>query len=811
MNQPLLFHQFLLPKPKPILSLLLGLMLLTFGFANAETGDTTSITNIEVNLGPTVYAGNRIQIDFDHSGFDADVDFVAYLKKDDESIRIGDSRAFVNLHTIFANIPGDFEPGEYSLVIYGEKDEQKISPDVMEEYMLTVKHLEITLIDLEGIENVVCMPYTGELTFDVEGNVPEGAEFRAILALGSFEQVVGVVTSNERALQVDFPDDLVNGQYALRIDLYEDDTRLLLGTDHLSLEVVVKIDPSQAVMGTDFGDGEVEIYPEDPLYVYFGGQDFMTYKIVHEESGASLTNWIRIGDHSTNVTLNDYPEGTYRLIARGQAQGVICEDSIVTEASFVLTYKEERDPALFNHGIEGAERTICLFQEDQLEQRFSTQGSFPEGTEFRSVLRFYENGLKEIFVGSVTGDTRIIPLELPEDLPAGEYLIIIAAFVDGEEILRGGVGFNYQIVPEIDPEKPELNFDGEVVICPEESLEVEVTQYQWWMSYRLVHLESKTAVTDWLQAGRQSMKWTLEAPEQGTYQLYAKAEAAHIEGDCQGETLVEAAFTIKHTDEKQIHLSVRMDDNSEIDPIEGRYVLCKDLRLILSAPFKEGGNYYWYKDGKRLDNINKYARQIGVFYERDNNRMGSGTYHVEIYFDDNTGCPYVSDAIVVEFKGSEDYLVEIEAEENLLKATKGLAYQWYKDGKLLEKANERTLLAEESGDYTVKVKQESGCWVMSKVYAFIVSGVEAGALAHGTNIYPNPASSLLVIELGNEMMGEVEVKLFDLAGSEKLSAQTVKSAELASMDLEMGGLPEGVYLVHIAMGGEYIVKKVVKR
>lgn len=89
-------------------------------------------------------------------------------------------------------------------------------------------------------------------------------------------------------------------------------------------------------------------------------------------------------------------------------------------------------------------------------------------------------------------------------------------------------------------------------------------------------------------------------------------------------------------------------------------------------------------------------------------------------------------------------------------------FQWFKDFKLIENANQRTFNPEkQSGNYFVLTFNET-CNRKSDDFEFFVLGLNN--MNDHVSVYPNPSTDELNIKFENDYYGEVKVLFFDLSG-----------------------------------------------
>lgn len=88
-----------------------------------------------------------------------------------------------------------------------------------------------------------------------------------------------------------------------------------------------------------------------------------------------------------------------------------------------------------------------------------------------------------------------------------------------------------------------------------------------------------------------------------------------------------------------------------------------------------------------------------------------------------------------------------------------------------------------------------------------VSSVKNSSLADKSfMIFPNPSNGFFTIEL-KESYQEIQVEIFNMAG-EKVFQELFDPKNI--LDIKLEGHPAGMYFVHIKVGGEMVVEKVIK-
>ena len=88
-----------------------------------------------------------------------------------------------------------------------------------------------------------------------------------------------------------------------------------------------------------------------------------------------------------------------------------------------------------------------------------------------------------------------------------------------------------------------------------------------------------------------------------------------------------------------------------------------------------------------------------------------------------------------------------------------------------------------------------------------ITDIEDYAADHEISIYPNPASSIVNINLGTVEYGkDITIDIFDMLGR-KVSTQTRNSSE-GSIELNVGSYSEGLYFIKMNIDGHSVTEKV---
>lgn len=136
-------------------------------------------------------------------------------------------------------------------------------------------------------------------------------------------------------------------------------------------------------------------------------------------------------------------------------------------------------------------------------------------------------------------------------------------------------------------------------------------------------------------------------------------------------------------------------------------------------------------------------------------------------------------------------------------------YQWYLNGALINGATANTYEATESGVYTVEVTTDQGCTFLSEeTNVTIVNSLEARFI-ESWSIQPNPVETTALLQIQLKEPKAFQVTLRDLSGK-NLWNQSYQALLQEQVELPMNDLPNGIYLVELAIDGNQFSRKVVK-
>lgn len=141
-------------------------------------------------------------------------------------------------------------------------------------------------------------------------------------------------------------------------------------------------------------------------------------------------------------------------------------------------------------------------------------------------------------------------------------------------------------------------------------------------------------------------------------------------------------------------------------------------------------------------------------------------------------------------------LITITAIDDLLSTIAGTSYQWYFNGNAIPGETNQTMIATQTGDYTVEITFANGCTGISQIYFFSMVSIENLSFEN-VNVFPNPTNELINIQLTQELTELTYVEIRDQAG------RLVKEVEFNNGNLltvNVSGLENGIYHLLIQNG-----------
>jgi hypothetical protein len=140
------------------------------------------------------------------------------------------------------------------------------------------------------------------------------------------------------------------------------------------------------------------------------------------------------------------------------------------------------------------------------------------------------------------------------------------------------------------------------------------------------------------------------------------------------------------------------------------------------------------------------------------------------------------------------------------------SYQWYRNDVVVQNGGtSRTLTIYDEATYSVKVMTYDGCILMATVAKADPDPTDVVPAGLAIDMYPNPVLDNLTLKLDGDYLGNIQVRIINLAGVVIYDLNAEKAAVEFEQVISVDNLTHGVYIIQIT-GGEYSeVKRFIKK
>ncbi len=147
----------------------------------------------------------------------------------------------------------------------------------------------------------------------------------------------------------------------------------------------------------------------------------------------------------------------------------------------------------------------------------------------------------------------------------------------------------------------------------------------------------------------------------------------------------------------------------------------------------------------------------------------------------------------------------ITQQGNTLICSEAAQYQWFKDGQIIQGANQRSYTFTNttgSGVYRVRVTNPEGCSATSET-RIIETSVEEEVIATGNPVlYPNPASSNTKLMVPTIAGMGINISIINALGATLYTTSEIAASSMHSVNIPTNGIAVGVYVVKITSNGK---------
>jgi len=134
--------------------------------------------------------------------------------------------------------------------------------------------------------------------------------------------------------------------------------------------------------------------------------------------------------------------------------------------------------------------------------------------------------------------------------------------------------------------------------------------------------------------------------------------------------------------------------------------------------------------------------------------------------------------------------VSIQAQGDTLSSFGAVGYQWFLNGNMIVGANDSFYVATQSGNYSVGTTDSYGCLDISP--PVVITGEDNLSSDMVFDVFPNPASSDIQIEVGSQWIGK-EYEFYDVCGKMVTSAIIINEKSI----FDISAISKGVYFIKV--------------
>jgi len=214
--------------------------------------------------------------------------------------------------------------------------------------------------------------------------------------------------------------------------------------------------------------------------------------------------------------------------------------------------------------------------------------------------------------------------------------------------------------------------------------------------------------------------------------------------------------------------------------------ICEGLSTLLDAG--SGFSSYLWSDQSQNQQLNVLV---------------TGEYNVTVT--NAFGCEN-SDTILVTVNQPASVIISNIGDEIHADYQSGSSYTWYINGNNLSTGNTYIFTPTISGEYYVEVIDENGCQAISNTLTVTVTSIDNNAGAGVFRVYPNPTNGHFAVVFAGQV-SKADIYVINTGG--KIVYQHIGNIKpvITKHDINLAGIPDGVYILHINVKGKVYNQK----
>jgi uncharacterized delta-60 repeat protein len=174
-----------------------------------------------------------------------------------------------------------------------------------------------------------------------------------------------------------------------------------------------------------------------------------------------------------------------------------------------------------------------------------------------------------------------------------------------------------------------------------------------------------------------------------------------------------------------------------------------------------------------------------------------------------TGCVN-SDTVRITILGNPALPTITKSHDTLFCPAIYASYQWYLGGSPIAGSTSPTHVYITNGNYHVEVTNVLGCFTVSTIFPVNDVGISEVDLASALNVYPNPTSDDLMIEMDLAYMGKVKINLVNITGQQVYLEEIGQRNGIYKKQISLKENAKGIYYLQVITESGVINKKIIR-
>lgn len=226
--------------------------------------------------------------------------------------------------------------------------------------------------------------------------------------------------------------------------------------------------------------------------------------------------------------------------------------------------------------------------------------------------------------------------------------------------------------------------------------------------------------------------------------------------------------------------------------LSGSSTICEGESVMLSAN-ENAASWLWLLNGEVYSTASAVEASDNGFYE--------------LTITNDSGCTATNQQFVnVSVLNPPTVVLQNES----LTASECDFYQWYLNNQIIEGATAQVYTPSQNGVYTLVITNNLGCTASSVPFELTTVSANTPESWREIDIYPNPVSDLLQIDLNNDFIGTLQIEVFNASGQQLRSLDILPGMN-NTVSLDLSTLSTGLYFVKLTNEEGSLVEKVLKK